>query len=313
VQLPYTYRPQSDARDLGVLVAGMVVGPVTGSGGAARDPARLPAIAITTPREADASWDLAKVVTGELSTAPDRPVALAFRLSCAADAVPPPVTLHLGRASIPLHLSAGPDGDWMATTQLSRAALRAMGETAPFQILAEAGPRVRLIGAEIHALAGTTQPPLEEMAQPVAPKASAVMTAPDAAPPPSEPLLRWDLSEGIGPVEGPFPDIGVPAGVRWVVARKAMLVVEAPTQGPMELRLRYRCLLPRQIMRVTPEGGASAEVPIEGFGLKRAGEATVTIALQAGVNPVALHFAGGVKEPGTGRDLVLLIEEAQLG
>ena len=57
-----------------------------------------------------------------------------------------------------------------------------------------------------------------------------------------------------------------------VVAREARLVVEANAAGPAQLVLRYRCLLPRQGMRVTLEGGTPIQVEIEGAGLRQSGE-----------------------------------------
>jgi hypothetical protein len=95
-----------------------------------------------------------------------------------------------------------------------------------------------------------------------------------------------------------------------VVARDARLVVEAEAAGPARLTLRYRCLVPRQGMRVMLEGGTPRLVEIEGAGLRQSGEIAVDLTLRAGANEVALAFSAGVREPGTGRELVLLLEEA---
>ena len=299
LRLPYTYRPQNDARDLGVLVAGMLVGVAAGDGPAEDLPA-LPAMRVTSAAAPGGGWALAPTVAGELAAMPDRPVIVAFRLRGAEAGTPPAVVLHLAGMTARLRVTAEADGTWLGTALLPPAALRLGGERLAWELEAEPGPAVTLIGAEASGLAGTTRPVDEAPAAAGEP----------ALPPPTGPRLRWDLSEGMGPAEGPFADIGVPAGVRWVVARQARLVVETQAAGPVRLSLRYRCLVPRQRMTVVLEDGAPSEVAIEGAGLRQSGEIVLDLVLRAGVNALSLAFAGGVKEPGTGRELVLLVEDA---
>lgn len=309
LRLPYTYRPQNDARDLGVLVGGIEVGLAAEASTATPREAALPALRIGAAAAPAGGWALAPGIAGELAAAPDRPCVLAFRLRCDPAAPPPAVTLHIGDAAARLRLSAEPDGTWLGTATLPPALLRAAGERAAWELLAEpaAGQRVTLLSAEASAMAGTTRP--LEATERAAPRPA---EAP-ALPPPIGPRLRWDLAKGLGPTEGPFPDLGVPAGVRWVVAREARLVVETDAAGPVRLTLRYRCLVPRQVMQVTLEGGQPSPVEIQGAGLRQSGEIALDLALRAGLNEVALAFAGGVREPQTGRDLVLLVERAVLG
>ncbi len=303
LRLPYTYRPQNDARDLGVLVAGMTVGVAAGTGPALALPV-LPAMRITSPPAAGGGWPLAPAVMGELAAIPDRPVVVAFRLRGGDAGTLPALALHLGDMTARLRVTAEADGTWLGTALLPPAALRLGGERLAWELEAEPGPALTLIGAEASSLAGTTRPADE------GPPATTEAAIEPALPPPTGPRLRWDLSAGIGPAEGPFADIGVPAGVRWVVARQATLVVETPSAGPAQLSLRYRCLVPRQSMTVMLDGGAPSEVAIEGAGLRQSGEIVLDLVLRAGVNAVSLAFAGGVKEPGTGRELVLLVEDA---
>ncbi|MBR0678651.1 hypothetical protein GXW77_20980, partial [Roseomonas alkaliterrae] len=133
------------------------------------------------------------------------------------------------------------------------------------------------------------------------------------APARGEARLRWDLAEGIGEPEGPYPDLGLPGGVRWVTARRACLVIEASEAGPVRLHLDYRCLVPRQGMRAALNGAAAARLDLAGGGLQEAREVVLDLVLQAGRNELALAFEAGVTEPDTGRDLVLLIAGARLG
>ena len=105
----------------------------------------------------------------------------------------------------------------------------------------------------------------------------------------------------------------MPPDVRWVASRTARLAVETNAAGPARLTLRYRSLLPHQRMEVTADGGAPMAVEIEGAGLKQAGEVVLDLALRAGMNDLALAFDGAVQEPGTGRELVLLLERAVFG
>ena len=306
LRLPYTYRPQNDARDLGVLVGAMQVGLAAGAGGAAAPgPTTLPVIRVTAPEHADGGWRLSPGTGGVLLAAPERPCVLAFRLRCDPMTPPPVLMLHLGGTAARLRLSPQADGLWLGTALLPPALLRAAGEQADWDLVAEApvGQVVTLVSAEANGLAATTRPmPPGDV-------------APAAALPPSPtgPRLRWDLAQGLGPSEGPFPDLGVPAGVRWVVAREARLVVETDATGPARLTLRYRCLVPRQQMRMTLAGGTPVQLDIEGAGLRQSGEIVLDLALRPGINEVALAFTAGVREPGTGRELVLLVEQATFG
>lgn len=306
LRLPYTYRPQNDARDLGVLVGGMQVGPAAGAGTAAGpDAPTLPLLRVGNGPAPMGGWVLAPGIGGSLAAAQDRPCVLAFRLRCDPALPPPAVTLHLGGAAARLRLSAETDGTWLGTATLPPALLRATGDETAWELVAEAaaGQEVSLLSAEAATLAGTTRP--------LAGADAAVRAdEPPPLPPPHGPRLRWDLSKGLGQTEGPFPDLGVPAEVRWVVARDASLVVETDAAGPVRLALRYRCLMPRQGMRVTQDGRAPILVEIEDTGLRQSAEVVLDLALRAGTNEVSLVFAGGVREPGTGRDLVLLLEQA---
>jgi hypothetical protein len=311
LRLPYTYRPPNDSRDLGVLVGAMQVGVAASAGaGLAADPAQGPVLSVNGAEAAGGGWRLAPAVGGVLLATADRPCSVAFRLRADPPAPAPTVTLELGGAAARLHLTAESEGVWLGTAMLPPALLRAGGSQGAWELACEAvdGQAVTLLSAAASRLAGTTRP----VAAPPEPAPPAPAPMPPAAPV-SGPRLRWDLSQGVGPMEGPFPDLDVPAEVRWVVAREARLAVEADAAGPARLNLRYRCLLPRQGMRVTLDGGTPTMVEIEGAGLRQSGEIVLDLMLRAGVNDVALAFSGGVREPGTGRELVLLLERAGFG
>lgn len=312
LRLPYTYRPPNDSRDLGVLVGAMQVGLAASAGAAdsaAGDPSLAPVLRVSGAEAPGGGWKLAPAVGGVLHAAADRPCAVAFRLRCDPPAPPPAVMLELAGAAARLHLAPEGEGVWLGTAMLPPALLRAGGDRAAWELMCEPaeGQAVTLLSATASRLAGTTRPLVGAETAPPAPSPS---EPPPAALPPGAPRLRWDLSQGIGPSEGPFPDLDVPADVRWVVAREARLVVEANAAGPAQLVLRYRCLLPRQGMRVTLEGGTPIQVEIEGAGLRQSGEIVLDLMLRPGANDVALAFSGGVREPGTGRELVLLLEQA---
>ena len=314
LRLPYTYRPQNDARDLGVLVGAMQVGPATGAGsGAGLDVSQQPVLRVTGAEAVGGGWPLVPAIGGDLLAAPDRPCVLGFRLRCDPALPAPVVLLHLAGVAARLRLSPEPDGTWLGTAMLPPALLRAGGERAMWQLVSEPadGQSVTLLLAEASALAGTTRPlDTAEAARPAPDLPAPPATVGAALTPPDGPRLRWDLSQGLGPSEGPFPELGVPADVRWVVARDARLVVETDAAGPAQLTLRYRCLVPRQGMQVTLEGGAPMLVDIEGAGLRQSGEIVLDLVLRAGMNDVALAFSSGIREPGTGRELVLLLEQA---
>ncbi len=308
LRLPTTMRPQNDARDLGILVGGMQVGPVAGEavpGG--QGASVLPALRVDGAEAPGGGWPLAPSVGGVLSAALDRTCVLSFRLRCEPPLPSPAVTLSLGGATARLHLSPHADSVWLGTATLPPALLRAAGEPARWSLAAvlAAGQSATLLSADVATLAGTTRPLTDRDQAP-----SVEPAAPPALPPPNGPRLRWDLCQGLGGAEGPFEDLGVPADVRWIVARDARLVVETDAPGPVRLALRYRCLLPHQGLRVSAQDGSPRQIGIEGTGLTQSAEVVLDLMLRAGLNDVALAFTHGVPEPGTGRDLVLLLERA---
>ena len=296
LRLPQTYRPANETRDLGILVTAMRVGPATGARAAAARTPERPAARILDAAGAGEGWPR----EGELRAEPDRPCMLAFRLRGDTGGAPPAVALRIAGAAARLRFSVEGVGTWLGIAMLSPALLRAAGDPAAWTLVAENGSGLALESVSASALAGTTRP-LDEAPAPAVPAAG--MAAP---------RLRWDLTRGVGPDEGPFPDLGLPAGVRWVVAREALLVVEAGAEAAARLTLGYRSLVPRQDLRVTVNGGAAMPVDLVGGGLKAAAAVTIDLALRPGENEVALAFGAAVREPGTGRELVLLIERAEV-
>jgi hypothetical protein len=97
-----------------------------------------------------------------------------------------------------------------------------------------------------------------------------------------------------------------------VVARRARLVIEAAEAGPARLQLRYRSLLPKQGLRAAVDGAAPVTLEAPGSGLRETHELALDLTLRAGENTLALDFTGAVREPGTGRELVLLLEAAAI-
>ncbi|MBR0683441.1 hypothetical protein GXW74_23345 [Roseomonas eburnea] len=340
LRLPYTYRPANDARDLGVLVAGLRVGPTAGEAVTAAE--RPFARVLAAPAEAG-GWPVAPALSGEVLAEADVPCVLAFRLRAGSVPAARGLSLFVNGAPLPLTVSAEPGGSWLATATLPPALLRRAG-VAAWDLVQEGGgtgpaPVLLSVGAAGAAGTLTLVAPAEEALSAQAeaePMAGAVEeaeaapedaadTAPVQAPSPEgpqpvaepaalvEPRIRWDLCAGIGPEEGPFPDLGLPAGVRWIVAREARLVVEAAAEGALPLTLGYRSLLPRQSIRVALNGGPEASLETTAAGLRESGEMVLDLALRPGANELRLGFAGAVREPGSGRELVLLIERIALG
>jgi hypothetical protein len=229
---------------------------------------------------------------------PAAPCVLAFRF---APGAPPGLALHVNAVPVPMEVGSAAGGEWLATATLSPAVLR-LGAPSRWDLVAAEGTPV-LLGLSVAPMAGTALPAQDN------PVAAVVARA--------EPLaegrrIRWDLSNGIGPEEGPFEDLGIPAGVRWVVARSARLAVECSAGGAARLALRYRSLLPRQGLRVVVNGALALEREAPGGGLREALDLVLALTLRAGLNEVSLDFTGAVREPGTGRELVLLVEHAAL-
>jgi glycosyltransferase involved in cell wall biosynthesis len=299
LRLGATYRPSNEARDLGVLVAGLQVGPA-GAGGAVRPPGVQagPVARVLGAAAVGGGWPVAPALHGEVAADPAVPCVLAFRF---APGAAPGLALHVNAVPVPIEIGSAAGGEWLATATLPPAVLR-LGAPSRWDLVAGEGTPV-LLGVSVAPMAGTALPAQDS------PVAAAVA--------PAEPLaegrrIRWDLSNGIGPEEGPFEELGIPAGVRWVVARSARLAMECSAGGPARLALRYRSLLPRQGLRVGVNGAVALERDAPGGGLREALDLVLDLTLRSGLNEVSLDFTGAVREPGTGRELVLLVEHAAL-
>ncbi len=307
LRLPFTYRPANEARDLGVLVAGLRVGPVTQDAASRRVLAQDgPSARVLGAPGPQGGWPVAPALSGEVAAAGGACV-LAFRFAAASVAAMRALALHVNAVPVPLEVSAEGPG-WLATAVLPAALLR-QGAPSAWDLLAAegAGPAPVLRAVAAAPMAGTAV--TEALGGPEA-EPSALVPAGDG--PAEGRRIRWDLSSGIGPEEGPFVDLGVPGGVRWVVARRARLVIEAAEAGPARLQLRYRSLLPKQGLRAAVDGAAPVTLEAPGSGLRETHELALDLTLRAGENTLALDFTGAVREPGTGRELVLLLEAAAI-
>jgi len=300
LRLPFTRRPANDARDLGLLVSGIRVGPASAVPGPA---AALPQARILGRAGPGGGFPVAPVVSGEVAAEAGAPCVLAFRLR-AEVAAARGLALHVNGLPVPLAVSAEPGGTWLATAALPPAVLRLAGARGAWDLVSDGtGEAPVLLSVAAAATAGTALAG-EAPPEPAAP--------PAARPEGPGPWIRWDLSEGFGGEEGPFPDLDIPGRVRWVLAREARLVLEAAAAGPARLTIRHRGLLPRQAVRVALNDGAATTMEATGGGLKAAGELVLDLDLAAGANTLALGFAGAVREPGTRRELVLLVERAEV-
>ncbi len=313
LRLPFTHRPANDARDLGVLVAALRVGPAERAAPPGA-PQQGPVARVAATPEAGGGWRVAPSLNGEVTGDPGHSCVLAFRF--AGGEVAALRGLRLFVNAVPVLLEIGAEGGgWLATATLPAALLRQRAP-AGWDLVADpqAGEVPLLRDVTVAPMAGTA------LAEAVIDAPAADPVPADMPPPPQDPvrdallhdgpLVRWDLCAGIGPQEGPFEDLGIPPGVRWIVARRCTLVLEAPERTAGQLRLRYRSLLPRQDLRAVLNGGAATALAAVGRGLREPHELVLDVALAAGRNELALEFSGAVREPGSGRELVLLIEAA---
>jgi hypothetical protein len=375
LRLPFTHRPANEARDLGVLVAAVRIGPVP-QDGAAR-PGRLPQGAmarVTGAAEPGGGWRIAPALSGEVTAEAALPCVLAFRFDGGDEAALRGLLLLVNATPVSMEIGAV-GSDWLATATLPAALLRT-GLPAAWDLLAEATPGAvpLLRGVSVAPMAGTALAeavgdaggpdaaedagvphgagptedlpcapsrddlgalsrddlgapsrddagapsrdagtPSRDAGTPARDAGAPARDAPQAAVLPDGPVVRWDLSSGVGPPEGPFADLGIPAGVRWIIAREARLVVEAPVPEAVQLRVRYRSLLPRQDLRATLNDAPVMAIAAVGKGLREPLDLAFDLTLRAGMNDLVLAFSGAVREPGSGRELVLLIEAIAIG
>ena len=316
LRLPFTFRPPNDSRDLGVLVAGLRVGPV--AQGAASAPAQVPSgpdVRVVAAQTVGGGWPVAPALSGELTADPATPCRLTFRFAAAGVPAIRGLALYVNAVPVPLEVAAEGDG-WRAVATVPPSVLR-QGAPSAWDLVAgdAAGDAPILRGVAAEPMAGTAlvgAPAPGTTAADILARAANQAAAVPLAPLREGCRIRWDVSEGIGPEEGPFEELGVPQGVRWIVARSACLAIEAVVEGPARLVLRYRSLLPRQGLRAALNGGAETLRDAIGTGLREAHSLVLDLVLRAGMNELRLDFASAVREPGTGRELVLLVEAAEL-
>ncbi len=205
-------------------------------------------------------------------------------------------------------MSAETDGTWLATAELMTHSLAGAAEI-PWDLLAgDEAMLPRLLSVSISPLGS---PRLVAAPSPFPPQhpGTADPGGQAQAPDPAEDAILWDQSEGFGTEEGPFAELGLPHGVRWIVARRARLAVRCATAGSARLRMAYRSLLLRQRATVTAGSAPARRLELPGGRLQQREETTIDMNLPAGDSIIAFDFDGAVREPGTGRDLVLLVEE----
>lgn len=309
IRLPHTHRPSTDARDLGILVKAIRIRPDF-AGPAPATPARPSAWVLSAPA-ANGGWPLAPAVSGTLVTDGGAPCVLSFRLAGASVPDIRGIMLFVAGRQTSLTMSAESDGTWLATAELMPPVLAGAVEV-PWDLLA--GPATtppRLLSVLVAPLGSprlAAAPPAIVAHHPDTSIAAGPAHPPDRA----EDAILWDQSDGFGVEEGPFPDLGLPHGVRWVVARRACLAVRSATAGGIRLRITYRSLLLRQRASVTAGGEPARRLELPGGRLQQREEATVELSLPVGDTTIAFDFDGAVREPGTGRDLVLLVEDIAL-
>ncbi|WP_198378571.1 hypothetical protein, partial [Neoroseomonas rubea] len=171
IRLAHTHRPPNDARDLGMLVAAIRVGP---AGDAPRtEPAQRPFASVLSAPAPDGGWLLAPAASGMVGTEAGTPCVLIFRFGAGPVPAMRAITLFIAGREVPLNLSAETSGTWLATAEVP-AALLAGADRLPWDLLAgetEAGPAPRLVAVGAAPLGGTPVRLLNSHDAPVAAEA----------------------------------------------------------------------------------------------------------------------------------------------
>lgn len=131
-------------------------------------------------------------------------------------------------------------------------------------------------------------------------------------PPPEEDAIRWDLSEGVGHEEGPYEKEGLLAPFRWVVAQRAVVVVDRTAEALADLRIRFRAPMQGQRALLRVNDGQAIVLDLDSKGFRAPGAVQAAIKLRRGRNRLVFEFAEMVKPNANGRGLVLLLEEVAI-
>ena len=115
--------------------------------------------------------------------------------------------------------------------------------------------------------------------------------------------VLWDLSEGMGALEGPAPEIGLADPFRWIVSRRSRLVIEAPVARHATLRIDYRCPVAgqRAILRINDD--PAQFLRLDTGALTDRFRLDVPVRLRQGRNAVELLLSATTREAAGLRDL----------
>ena len=121
--------------------------------------------------------------------------------------------------------------------------------------------------------------------------------------------VLWEMSDGVGALEGPAPEIGLPHHFRWITARRCRLLLEAPAARHATLRLDYRCPIAgqRAILRVNDD--PAQFLRLDSGALTESFRLEIPVRLKPGRSAVEFMLSETTREVAGERDLALLIED----
>lgn len=124
--------------------------------------------------------------------------------------------------------------------------------------------------------------------------------------------VLWELSEGLGALEGPAPEIGLAHHFRWVTARRCRLLLDSAASRHATLRLDYRCPVAgqRAILRVNDE--PAQFLRLDCGALTERFRIEVPVRLRPGRSAIELMLSATMHEEAGDRDLALLIEDVAI-
>ncbi len=130
---------------------------------------------------------------------------------------------------------------------------------------------------------------------------------------PERDAVRWDLSDGFGGEEGPFPQFGLLTVFRWVIDRQPRLIIDRVSAGPAQLFIRYRAPTNAQWAWLTLNDTQTVRVDFPAVSFTDGRKAEVPMVFRTGPNVLAFEFAESAPPSNDPRELVLLLEAVNVG
>jgi glycosyltransferase involved in cell wall biosynthesis len=120
-----------------------------------------------------------------------------------------------------------------------------------------------------------------------------------------EETVRVTPLTGVRRSEGPYPEGGLPAGMRWVDDTSVTAEVVVPVAGRWTMTLRMRNWRPRLKLRISREGAICYDDVLSAGEEHAENELRTSIWLEAGRNLLSIEASGEVGEPGSWLFIIL--------